>query len=336
MPSSAFTGLRDYLVNRMRMSHIYQPVMIKTMLQNGGTASIRLLARTFLSHDESQIEYYENVVRRMPGRVLRNNGVVEREGDGFVLHEQYTGASETDTKELTRICDEAVEAFKSKRGGKRLWSYRNRLSRHVPGNVRYNVLKRAGGHCELCGIPAEDRALEIDHILPKKAGGSDDPENLQALCWLCNANKGDRDDTDFGAVRASYEHREPGCPFCEMSNERVVASSRLAYAVRDAYPVTKLHTLVIPRRHVSELIDLHGAEHNAVTALLTEVREEIHGRDQSVEGFNVGTNVGEVAGQSIFHCHVHVIPRRAGDVEKPRGGVRHTIPGRGDYRVPEG
>jgi diadenosine tetraphosphate (Ap4A) HIT family hydrolase len=89
--------------------------------------------------------------------------------------------------------------------------------------------------------------------------------------------------------------------------------------------------LVIPKKHTSSYFDLGRAEVNACNLLLENAREEIGISDNTVEGFNVGINDGEVAGQSIFHCHIHLIPRRMGDAERPRGGVRHVIAQRGDY-----
>jgi ATP adenylyltransferase len=179
---------------------------------------------------------------------------------------------------------------------------------------------------------ADVRALEVDHIVPRNRGGTDDLDNLQALCYRCNSMKRDRDATDFRGVRESYKHRETGCTFCEIPKERVVHETELAYAVRDAFPVTPLHTLVIPKRHVSGYFELGRAELNACHQLLEQEKEMIEQADANVEGFNVGVNDGEVAGQTVFHCHIHLIPRRKGDVEDPTGGVRRVIPGKGVYR----
>ena len=143
--------------------------------------------------------------------------------------------------------------------------------------------------------------------------------------------KRDRDDTDFREVIKSYAVREKGCPFCTMPKKRVVAEQPLAYAVRDGYPVSELHTLIIPRRHVADYFDLSRPEENACRLLLEEMKADIEKQDKSVEGFNIGWNCGEVAGQTVFHAHVHLIPRRKGDVENPRGGVRHLMPGKGEY-----
>jgi diadenosine tetraphosphate (Ap4A) HIT family hydrolase len=121
------------------------------------------------------------------------------------------------------------------------------------------------------------------------------------------------------------------CLFCHVAPGRVIAQNDLAYAVRDGFPVTPLHTLVIPKRHVADYFGLEPAELLAVDRLLHEVRAEILAQDPAVTGFNVGMNAGAVAGQTIFHCHVHLIPRRAGDVKNPGGGVRHVIPGKGFY-----
>lgn len=83
---------------------------------------------------------------------------------------------------------------------------------YISGTIRYEVLKRAKFRCELCGVSAEIKALEVDHIVPRNKGGSDDPSNFQALCYSCNAMKRDRDDTDFRKVVESYQHRERGLP----------------------------------------------------------------------------------------------------------------------------
>lgn len=103
------------------------------------------------------------------------------------------------------------------------------------------------------------------------------------------------------------------------------------FAIRDGFPVTPLHTLVIPKRHVRDYFGLTKEEILAADEMLHKLRQTIQEEDGSVSGFNIGINAGEVAGQTIFHCHIHLIPRREGDVENPRGGVRHLIPGKGFY-----
>ena len=121
------------------------------------------------------------------------------------------------------------------------------------------------------------------------------------------------------------------CVFCAVAKEQIVASNRLVFAIRDTSPVTPLHTLVLPRRHIADYFELEPTEIAAIDDLLRETRREIRSRDPAVAGFNIGINIGAVAGQTIFHCHVHLIPRRPGDVANPRGGVRAVIPGKADY-----
>jgi diadenosine tetraphosphate (Ap4A) HIT family hydrolase len=126
-------------------------------------------------------------------------------------------------------------------------------------------------------------------------------------------------------------HNKKECLFCLMTPDRIVMSNPLAYAIHDGFPVTKLHSLVIPKRHVATYFDLAADELLACDDLLRKLRISFLSSDPSIEGFNIGLNAGEVAGQTIFHCHFHLIPRRRGDVENPRGGVRHLIPGKGYY-----
>jgi ATP adenylyltransferase len=143
--------------------------------------------------------------------------------------------------------------------------------------------------------------------------------------------KRDLDDTDFREVASSYENREPGCLFCKVSQERKIAVNELCYAILNNYPVTEHHTLIIPKRHVSDFFELYDPERNTVHSLMEKQKTEIQKTDKTVTGFNVGINSGEDAGQTIFHCHIHLIPRRKGDVENPRGGVRGVIPNRQSY-----
>ncbi len=121
------------------------------------------------------------------------------------------------------------------------------------------------------------------------------------------------------------------CPFCGMETSGAIAGNELAFAIRDANPVTPLHALVLPRRHAATYFDLTPDEVAAIDRLLRQLREEIVAQDAGVEGFNIGVNVGRIAGQTVFHCHVHLIPRRRGDVADPWGGVRAIIPGKARY-----
>ena len=121
------------------------------------------------------------------------------------------------------------------------------------------------------------------------------------------------------------------CLFCEMTEDRIIDRNDLAYSIRDGFPVTRLHTLIIPKRHAVDYFDLTKEELLACDDLLKKIKQDIQAEDATVDGFNIGMNAGPSAGQTVFHCHTHLIPRRTGDVENPRGGVRHTIPGKGFY-----
>ena len=114
------------------------------------------------------------------------------------------------------------------------------------------------------------------------------------------------------------------CLFCNIPRERIIAENELFYAVRDGFPVTELHTLIIPKRHVKNYFELSSDELIACNKIIMLSKNKIE-KDQTIEGFNLGTNCGKAAGQSINHCHIHLIPRREGDVENPQGGVRAVI-----------
>ena len=123
------------------------------------------------------------------------------------------------------------------------------------------------------------------------------------------------------------------CRFCSVDPALWIASNALAFALRDVFPVTPLHTLILPRRHLADYFGLTAGEREACAELIHQLRAAILAEDPAVEGFNIGMKVGEVAGQTLFHSHIHLIPRRRGDVEDPRGGVRMVIPGQGNRRL---
>ncbi len=322
--------LEQFVRSKMRMSHIYQPTMLQVLVRNGGQATRRQIASEFLKHDESQLEYYEHITAKMPGRVLKSHGIIELTEDGYALTGVHRKLREGDRRTILQLCRDKIAEFKAERG-RGLWEHRAVGLGRIPGRLRYDTLKRAGFRCELCGISADERALDVDHILPRKHGGQDVAENFQALCWKCNADKGAGDDADFRQMRQALDDREAGCPFCDVRQRDVVAENSVAVAIRDRHPVTNLHTLVIPRRHVADYFDLFSSEETAIRRLVRQIRDEIQAADSQVAGLNVGANSGAAGGQTVFHCHVHVIPRRAGDVENPRGGIRHVVPGKGDY-----
>lgn len=317
----------------MKMQHIYQPVMIKTLLQSDkNKASVRAIAREFSNLDESQIDYYKAITKQMPGRVLKRHGIVIEIHDGYSLNvSQLTDSQKSD---LINLCNQKIEKYIHTKGGeKRIWEYRMKSSRYIPGTIRFEVLKRAMWKCELCGIPADQKFLQVDHIVPRNKGGESRIENYQALCYTCNAQKMDKDNTDFRKLRSIYEKREKDCPLCNIDilSSDIIDKNGSAIAIEDKYPVVKGHALVTPFRHVSSFFELGSFEKRSCILLIENVRKKIMENDKTITAFNVGFNDGCDAGQTIFHCHIHVIPRRKNDIPDPIGGIRNIIPGKGKY-----
>ena len=122
------------------------------------------------------------------------------------------------------------------------------------------------------------------------------------------------------------------CLFCDIKKSGCAHENKLAYASYDYYPVTEHHCLIIPKRHIKDYFDLSDDELVACNELIQIVKKEIINKDPTVKGFNLGTNIGKVSGQSILHCHLHLIPRREGDVDNPQGGVRSVIPNKQHYK----
>ena len=122
------------------------------------------------------------------------------------------------------------------------------------------------------------------------------------------------------------------CIFCKIRKEELQFENHLAYSSIDSYPVSEFHSLIVPKRHVESYFELTSEEIQACNELILKTKEKILKQDSSVKGFNIGTNAGKVAGQSIMHCHIHLIPRREGDVEDPQGGVRSVIPKKQHYK----
>lgn len=331
--SDQFDTLKKFLMEQMTMSHVYQPVMVRELLRRSGSASIAQIAQAILDRDPTQIDYFSEIVKNMVGRVLtKNRSLTEKKGEHYHLL-RSNELTQTERQTLIAICDEKIAAFEAKRGST-IWEHRRRGHRPISGSVRYQVLSRAKFRCELCGISADAKSIEVDHIVPKSLGGKDDIANYQALCYSCNASKLNRDSVDHRSNKTLYDDRAKGCLFCDIptaDKARLINENTLAYSIRDGYPVTRGHTLIIPKRHSLDYFSLTQAEVNAINALLNQERERLQSADKTIEGFNIGMNCGEVAGQTQFHCHVHLIPRRSGDVANPRGGVRHVISGKGFY-----
>ena len=185
--------LQDFVDNRMRMSHVYQPLLIRCLLDAGGQATLRQLAIEFAKADEAQLRYYEKRIKDMPLRVLKKHGVVEYE-DG-VAKLAVTKPAFKEKAGIRAACERKIGEFLSTRGLS-TWDYSLLNFDPVGDSLRYQILKR-DRVCQLCGATREQERLEVDHILPRSKGGTNDPDNLQVLCAPCNRGKSNRDDTDF-------------------------------------------------------------------------------------------------------------------------------------------
>ena len=263
----------------------------------------------------------------MPLKVLRNHGIVSNKGNFVSLNIKKLSFEQK--AEINMICERKLQEFLVKKG-LGAWDYRMLDTDPIPDVLRYRVLMESGERCALCGATKKERPLDVDHIVPRSRGGKNVYENLQILCSKCNRSKGNKDKTDFRGDL--HLDSEPDCPFCYKNvRHRIIRQLDTAYAIEDGYPVTKGHLLIIPKRHTPDYFALSKIEKDSIEDIMQILRKQILVKDTSVNGFNIGINNGQSAGQTIFHAHVHLIPRRDGDTDNPRGGVRGVIPGKRAY-----
>jgi len=329
MPNK-FLKLKNYISKKMSMAHIYQPLMLIELIKGNGKASARNISKSFLSYDETQIDYYKKITTLMPFKYLSKHLNEIKKSKNIYLFEDFD-LDEKQKDELVKLCNDKLENYINKRGIKKIFSHRTLASGVISGSIRYKVLLRAKNRCESCGISNKEKALEVDHIIPRTKGGKDELSNFQALCFTCNSQKSNKDDTHFKKILESYNDRKKGCIFCNIPKDRIIKSNELAVVIKDNYPVTKHHCLIIPKRHCADYFDLYQPEINAISQLINDTKDMLIKKDKTIKGFNIGNNSGEVAGQTIFHCHIHLIPRRKNDTDNPRGGVRGVIKDKQNY-----
>ena len=121
------------------------------------------------------------------------------------------------------------------------------------------------------------------------------------------------------------------CIFCNILYDKIVNEYKHFFIIRDLFPVTNLHSLVIPKRHIVSYFECNKDEYDEIPLVLNTQKTELKLIDETITGFNIGMNIGEDAGQTIFHFHIHIIPRRKGDIDNPKGGVRGVIPDKQKY-----
>lgn len=254
--------LIQFLTQKMSMTEVYQPVIVKELLLNGGECTKDELASKLAEYDLSVREYYRKIVMRWPKITLSKHHIIryERKGERFILECDLVGNDDVD--KAIKICDSKIAEWIEKK--------RDREKSPVANDsVRYRVLKRAKGKCELCGIPSGLRPIDIDHIIPQSTADKNGKVlmngqrinvhsecNLQALCFKCNRAKRAADDTDFRRTQKLVRDRIP--EIIKQSGRdpilRKVTDKRLVAALNEK--LIEEHEEYIDSRNVEELADM--------------------------------------------------------------------------------
>lgn len=282
--------MAHFVKHTMEMTSVYQPIMIRTLVESGGEASDLDIARAFLGEDKKQLEYYARIAKRWPRRVLVKHGVVAYRKGGrgkrgvFAL--RLEEATDGQRRRIAELCNLRLEEYIDKNVAD-MPSF-NRFGRDppVPDAVRDAVLARTGCMCAACGTRLDGAATWIDYIIPPGIGGdADDPSNLMALCAVCGLAKRDRNALEFLLVRNRIKFRS-GCYLCE-KRESADLRNDLAVAVPAARPAAGHRWIVAPKRHVSRFEEMIPAERHLCMDLIEPTKKRMRGAGCGMRGFSV-------------------------------------------------
>ena len=292
-----YDSLEWFIRKEMSMTHIYQPIMIRTLLQSeDGRATKENIARQFLGMNESQINYYKAIVGRYPQQVLTKRNVVSYNPK----IQEYALLLETVTKnqrnKLIELCNLRLHEFIDKDPAIR--RYRELDRRSIYGSVRYDILAKSKGICAACGATSSQTLLHVDHIVPINRKGKDHPDNMQVLCYKCNTQKGDRDETDFLLWHKRLQFRKSGCRMCVHGEH--IFENNLAYCVLAEF---NMPSLVIPKRHTNSFMSLIPAERNLCLALVDRLIQHLKEQDRAIRHFDVVLDV------PANHYAIRLIPK---------------------------
>ena len=295
-----FEELEFFLKKKMSMTHIYQPSMIKTLLENKGIATTEEIASNFLGHDHSQLKYYKHVVKKWPHRTLKKHNIVSYQRDTYTL--RLDSITDEEKKLLIEICDSRINQFID--NDPWIMKLREMDIKSISESNRFAILSKAKGRCLACGKSSAEALLHVDHIIPRSLGGKTEINNLQVLCSQCNQGKSNRDDTDFIHWAMRMKYRKKHCRLCDPKNP--ITSNELACAIKDKNSKNMMHSWVFPKRHTeTPFFDLIPAEKNHCLDLVSTLKEDIMKNDESVKGVNLKFDLGQDQHQ---HCCIHIIP----------------------------
>lgn len=309
-----YDEMADFVRHTMKMTSVYQPIVIRTLIESGGEATDEDVARAFLGEDKRQLEYYVRIAKRWPRNVLEGHGVVGyrkgARGESGTFTLRLEGATDAQRRRIAELCNLRLEEYIDKEtAGMPLFGGTGQRPA-ASDAARDAALARSGGMCAACSTPLHKTSTRFDYIVPPGiGGGADDPSNLQALCAVCSVSRKDRNALEFLLVRNRLMFRK-GCYLCGV-RESADLGNELAVAVPASRATYGDHWIVAPKSHVPRFEDMLPAERHFCMDLIEPAKVRMRQAGYMGRGFSVSMRDAAAGGRGHFGIDVVPAPSAA-------------------------
>jgi hypothetical protein len=294
--------LKDFLLNRMKMTGAYQPMVIKMLLTHGGSVSVKAIAEELARRDPESIDFYSRKLLRYPKEVLGKHGIAKVKAGEFQFQDVKFDSSEVSG--LILICDEKLKQYYEK----------NRVEEKDSSGWGLKRVKLISAHpeCTLCGArPAKnsDVELDIDHILPTSEGGSDDESNLQVLCHRCNRAKGNYLLCSSREAHERNLNKNPTCHLCSHKDSDTLEKNEYAFSAMVTTPSANMILRIVPFRHVDDPFKLNDQELLSIHRLAKSARSRLGSEPSAFGAFDLYEKAESPLGTKEIHAHFGLFKR---------------------------